>query len=75
MKKAKLFKNGHSQAVRLPKEFQCPGHEVFIKRVGNTILLIPIENPWKQWEKSFDMFSSDFMENRVQPELQNRESF
>ena len=73
MKKAKLFKNGQSQAVRLPKEFQCPGKEVFIKRVGNTILLIPIENLWRQWERSLDLFSDDFMQDRNQPETQERE--
>ena len=39
MKVAKLFKNGESQAVRLPKEFRFAGDEVFIKRVGSAVVL------------------------------------
>jgi virulence-associated protein VagC len=41
-KRAKLFKNGHSQAVRLPKEFRFVGTEVRIRRSGDGVLLEPI---------------------------------
>jgi virulence-associated protein VagC len=41
-KRAKLFQNGHSQAVRLPKEFRFVGKEVRIRRLGNGVLLEPI---------------------------------
>ena len=41
-KRAKLFRNGGSQAVRLPKEFQFVGKEVLIRRSGNGIVLEPI---------------------------------
>lgn len=75
MKKAKLFHNGQSLAVRLPKEFRIQGKEVFIKKMGNTIVLIPIqEDPWNEWERSLKMFSKDFLEDRNQPETQERES-
>lgn len=75
MKKAKLFLNGQSLAVRLPKEFRMEGKEVYIKKVGNSIVLIPIDdNPWDEWEKSFSMFSKDFLEDRKQPKIQKRES-
>ena len=40
MKTAKLFKNGQSQAVRLPKEFRMTGNEVYIKRQGEAIVLL-----------------------------------
>lgn len=40
---AKLFMHGRSQAVRLPKEFRLPGKEVRVRRVGNGVLLEPIE--------------------------------
>ena len=46
MKKAKLFRNGGSQAVRLPKEFQFEGKEVFIKKIGNVTVLLPVDQPW-----------------------------
>ncbi len=40
---AKLFRTGRSQAVRLPKEFRMPGHEVRVRRLGRGVLLEPIE--------------------------------
>lgn len=73
MKTAKLFKNGQSQAVRLPKEFRFEGEEVFIKKIGNVIILLPTENPWHPLCQSLNKFSKDFMENRNQPKQQTRE--
>ncbi len=46
---AKIFKHGRSQAVRLPKEFRLPGTEVRVRRVGNGILLEPIETDIDKW--------------------------
>ena len=46
MKTAKLFKNGDSQAVRLPKEFRFTGDEVLIKHVGNAVVLLPKSKSW-----------------------------
>jgi antitoxin VapB len=43
--KAKLFRHGRSQAVRLPKEFRLPGNEVLVSKVGNKVILEPIEPP------------------------------
>jgi len=68
MTTAKLFQNGHSQAVRLPKEFRLQGKEVKISKQGNKIILEPIEDSWEQWFASFKQFSDDFMlEGREQP--------
>jgi antitoxin VapB len=53
-RRAKLFRNGRSQAVRLPKEFQLPGEEVRIHREGTAVVLEPLEEPgWPQghWER------------------------
>lgn len=47
MHKAKLFRNGSSQAVRLPKEFRINGREVNIYHQGNCIVLQPIKETWK----------------------------
>jgi antitoxin VapB len=38
---AKLFTHGGSQAVRLPKEFRFDGAEVFVRRVGDDVILSP----------------------------------
>ena len=73
MKTAKLFQNGHSQAVRLPKEFRFQGDRVLIKRAGNGVLLLPVKDTWDSLFNSLDKFSDDFMETREQPADQERE--
>ena len=75
MKVAKLFKNGQSQAVRLPKEFRFEGTQVYIKRVGNAVLLLPEQDTWQLLFDSLGLFSDDFMEARDQPQQQEREEF
>jgi antitoxin VapB len=72
MKKAKLFLNGRSQAVRLPKEYRFESDEVYVKKIDNLILLIPKDDPWATLIDSLDKFSDDYMEKREQPEIQNR---
>jgi antitoxin VapB len=75
MKVAKLFKNGDSQAVRLPKEFRFAGNEVFIKRVGSTVVLLPIAKSWDTLLKSLEKFPSDFMSRREQPQEVDQRDF
>ncbi len=69
MKTAKLFQNGQSQAVRLPKEFRFSGEEVYIKRIGNAVVLIPVNDSWVSLYDSLGKFSSDFMDSRQQPHV------
>jgi antitoxin VapB len=74
MKTAKLFKNGQSQAVRLPKEFRMVGNEVYIKKQGEAIILLPKENSWAPLFSSLNHFTKDFKIERNQPgEDQKRE--
>lgn len=73
MKTAKLFQNGQSQAVRLPKEFRFEGEQVFIKKEGNTVILLPVRKSWDVLIKGLYQFSDDFMSGRTQPETQKRE--
>jgi antitoxin VapB len=74
METAKLFKNGKSQAVRLPKAFRLKGKEVGITKVGNAVILFPIKTKWDALVESLGLFSSDFMDERNQPQLENREN-
>ena len=67
MKIAKLFMNGQSQAVRLPKEFRFDGDEVFIKRVGSSVVLLPEKNSWGALVDSLGQFTPEFMAKREQP--------
>ncbi len=48
-KTAKLFRNGNSQAVRLPQEFRFEGDEVRIRKEGDTVVLEPIITNMKEW--------------------------
>jgi antitoxin VapB len=73
MQKAKLFTNGRSQAVRLPKEYRLPGNEVYIRREGNSVVLIPIDDPWQPFVESLGAATDDFMRERDQGEQQARE--
>lgn len=75
MKTAKIFKNGQSQAVRLPKEFRFEDDYVFVKKSGNVIILIPAKNSWASLLNSLTKFSDDFMTERKQPKTQVREYF
>jgi len=73
MNTAKIFKSGNSQAVRLPKEFQLEGNEVYIKRVGKNIILTTKDDPWVGLIDSLAMFSDDFMAEHHQPPADQRE--
>jgi len=74
MQTAKLFQNGRSQAVRLPKEYQFSGDDVFIQRHGDAVLLIPHEKAWEVFLEGLNGFSDDFMnEGRNQGLDQTRE--
>lgn len=64
---AKLFQNGASQAVRLPKEFRFVGDEVGIKQVGSAVLLFPKDAAWDLMAQAIDGFDDDFMAQRAQP--------
>lgn len=71
MDSAKLFINGRSQAVRLPKSYRFEGEEVYIKRVPEGVLLISKENSvWDVWEENLNKYETPFMGDRNQPELQ-----
>ena len=76
MTTAKLFANGQSQAVRLPKEFRFEGDEVYIKKIGNAILLFPKGMEWDMFIDGLAGFSDDFMKGgREQGAIQERDGF
>jgi antitoxin VapB len=74
MKTAKLFVNGRSQAVRLPKEYQFEGSEVFVQKVGNAVILVPHEKAWEVFLHGLHGFSEDYLsEGRIQRPRSERE--
>lgn len=75
MTTAKIFENGGSQAVRLPKEYRFAGKEVLINRVGDIVLLMPQTDSWDSFVKALDLFTDDYMaEGRPAQGMQKRES-
>lgn len=75
MMTAKVFENGRSQAVRLPKECRFDDNEVAVNKIGEIVILMPKANKWAGFLSSFALFSDDFMsDGREQPEAQERES-
>jgi antitoxin VapB len=76
MNTAKIFKNGNSQAVRLPKEFQFDVSEVQIFRRGDEVVLKKRPLNLARVFEILTELSDDFMENgREQPSVQQREDF
>ena len=74
MMTAKVFENGRSQAVRLPKECRFNTDEVAVNKIGDIVLLMPKTNKWSSFMPAIDMFSEDFMnEERTAGKEQERE--
>ena len=61
MEIAKLFVNGQSQAVRLPKGCRFSGKEVYAQKVGDAVLLLPKDKVWEVFMEGLNGFTSDFM--------------
>ncbi len=77
-KTAKLFRNGNSQAVRLPQEFRFQGDQVRIRKEGEAVVLEPIVTDVREWLADIRRhpLSKDFMaEGRDQPAAPDREAF
>ena len=69
MMTAKVFENGRSQAVRLPKECRFNSDEVAVNKIGDIVMLMPKTNTWNSFMQAVDMFSEDFMENGRSDEI------
>jgi antitoxin VapB len=74
MEKIQVLKQGDDQIVVIPKKFQMQGDEVYIKKIGSSIVLISQDHPWQLLFDSLDQFSEDFMETREQLPLESREA-
>lgn len=75
MKEARLFQNGQSQAVRLPKEYRFTGKSVYIRKLGDLVVLIPKKNSWDSLFEACAKFSDDFLENREQGTQEREQLF
>lgn len=60
MDKARIFENGRSQAVRLPKKYQFDVTDVYIQKFGEAVILFPMEKSWETFYNGLHQFSDDF---------------
>jgi antitoxin VapB len=74
---ARLFRNGRSQAVRLPREFRFEGDRVRVRRAGRGVLVEPMFADMDEWFAALDRFGPElFMaEGREQPPTPERDDF
>jgi antitoxin VapB len=72
-RKAKVFMNNRSQAVRLPKDFQFGTEEVFIRKEGCEVVLSPRPFDWSSYLAEAPVASSEFMEGVEDLPVQERE--
>jgi len=68
MQKAKLFPNGQSQAVRLPKAFRFDADEVVIKQIGDAVLLLPLTYDKDVLLRQLALLPDEMLPDRDQPE-------
>ena len=72
---AKIFTNGGSQAIRLPKRYRFNAEEVFVNQIGNIVMLIPKDDRWQSMLSSLDLFTDDFLADGVESlPLEEREA-
>ena len=74
MDTAKIFTNGGSQAVRLPKSCRFTDDEILVNRIGNIVILYPKDDRWASLISSLDMFTDDFLDEPIEaipPEERN----
>ena len=62
METAKIFENGRSQAVRLPKKFRFDAEEVVVQQLGKAVLLVPKEYLWATFMDGLEGFTDDIFE-------------
>ena len=66
METAKVFTNGGSQAIRLPKDCRFHDDEVLVNRIGNVVILMPKDDPWQSMLQSLDLFTEDFLADGIE---------
>lgn len=66
MDTAKIFSNGGSQAVRLPKNYRFDSSEVYVNQIGNVVMLIPTNDRWQSLLTSLSLFTDDFLSEPIE---------
>ena len=70
----RVFQNGNSQAIRIPQELKTDIKEYCISKIGDIYIAYPSSDPWATARSVAGTFPDDFMENREQPAIPEREA-
>lgn len=65
MEYAKVFTNGGSQAIRLPKSCRFDQDEVLVNRIGSAVILLPKDDPWAGMMQALSLFTDDFLADGI----------
>lgn len=71
----KIKYQGDKQTINLPEKYNFKEDELYIKKVGDSLVIFPKTIPFEAWFKNLNNFSDDFMNERIQPELEKRKDF
>ncbi len=71
----KVERSGDRQFINIPAKYELKEKEVYIKKVGESLVILPKHKLTKDWFENLNNFSDDFMKDREQPEHQEREAF
>lgn len=71
----KIHKKAGIQSIQIPEDMRIEDDTVYLKKVGNSIYVIPFHNPWESLIMSSGTFTEDFMKERIQLEVEERETF
>jgi antitoxin VapB len=71
----KLKNVSGSQIIKVPENLRIDDDTVYLKKIGNSLYVIPFHNPWDSLINSTDQFTDDYLEERNQPDPQPREAF
>lgn len=71
----KIKNKSGTQIIQIPEGLKIEDDKVYLKKVGNSIYLIPFHNPWDSLVHSTELFTEDYLNEREQPRLQERELF
>ncbi|MBQ7248404.1 MAG: AbrB/MazE/SpoVT family DNA-binding domain-containing protein [Deltaproteobacteria bacterium] len=66
MDTAKVFTNGGSQAIRLPKDCRFSDDEILVNRIGSIVILMPKDDPWHSMMDSIPLFTEDFLKGGIE---------
>ena len=67
----RVFKNGNSQAIRIPQEMRTEKFDYYISKIGNIYVAYPSDDPWASVREVIESFPADFMNEREQPSAED----